>query len=213
MSDSTADAHAEAHGVDAAKVPAGLTFRPPSTSPAYQASKPATSFAVPPPSFLAGPWHVTHSTLPMWKSNRNVVITYTYLSDGAEQDRSPNDDLQIDDLVTYAPNNNPSKQKTVKGIDTPDPNVPAAWDWRGKGWLKIASSHWEVIGWGENDGGWVVTFFAKTLFTPAGIDIYARRKGGLSEALLESIKTAMRGVEDEGFREQAGKIFQIEHDW
>jgi hypothetical protein len=153
--------------------------------------------------FLQGAWHVTHSTLPMWKSNRNVVITYTALSDppGA-----------IDDLVEYQPLKS-DKQKTVNGVDTPDPSVPAAYDWRGKGWLKIASSHWEVLGWGEEDEGWVVTFFAKTLFTPAGIDIYARRKGGLSEELLERIRAHMKQVDDAGFREQAEKIFEIRHDW
>ena len=46
-----------------------------------------------------------------------------------------------------------------------------------KGWLMIASSKWQVLGYGE---GWAITYFAKTLFTPAGIDIYIRAEQGIS---------------------------------
>lgn len=150
-----------------------------------------------------GSWHVTHSTLPMWKKNRNVVITYKPL------DSPPG---AIDDLVEYQPLSS-DKKKSVEGVDKPDPSVHAAYDWRGKGWLKVASSHWEVLGHGEEDGGWVVTYFAKTLFTPAGIDIYAKRRGGLSGDLIMKIKEEMRKIEDADFRKLADEIFDIKHDW
>lgn len=176
-----------------------LIFRPPSSSAASAAS----SFSKPSLDFLNGPWHVTHSTLPMWKKNRNVVITYTLLE-------SPPGG--IDDLVQYQPLDS-DKQKTINGIDKPDSDTEAAYNWRGKGWLKIASSHWEVLGHGEEDGGWVVTFFEKTLFTPAGIDIYARRKGGLSEELIQSIRAEMKKIDDPAFQKQADQIFSIKHDW
>ncbi|KAK5949161.1 hypothetical protein OHC33_009902 [Knufia fluminis] len=175
-----------------------LTFRPPSSSSAT-----ASSFAKPSTEFIKGPWHVTHSTLPMWKKNKNVVITYTPLE-------SPPGG--IDDLVQYNPIDS-DKQKTVEGIDKPDPSVEAAYNWRGKGWLKVASSHWEVLGYGEHDGGWMVTFFEKTLFTPAGIDIYARRKGDLSENLIEQIRAEMKKVNDPDFQQQADQIFEIKHEW
>lgn len=187
--------------------PKPLIFRAPSTSPSYQSTtnSDASTWTSPPLTFLTGPWHVTHSTLPMWKSNKNVVITYTVLPDSA----------CIDDLVTYNPVSSPHKQKTVRGVDTPDPNVPAAYNWRGRGWLKIASSHWEVLGWGEEEDGWVVTFFAKTLFTPAGVDVYARRKGGLSRELVERVKREMARVAegDEAVRKLVGEVFEIQHDW
>lgn len=139
----------------------------------------------------------------MWKNNRNVVITYKPL------DSVPG---AIDDLVEYQPLSS-DKKKTVEGIDKPDPDVHAAYNWRGKGWLKIASSHWEVLGHGDEDGGWVVTYFAKTLFTPAGIDIYARKKGGLSEELVGRIRAEMKKVEDQVFQKMADEIFEIRHDW
>lgn len=175
-----------------------LTFRPPSSSNA----KAESPFTVPSLDFLKGAWHVTHSTLPMWKKNKNVVITYTPLESppGA-----------IDDLVEYVALDG-NKQKSIEGIDKPDPAVEGAYNWRGKGWLKVASSHWEVLGYGEEDGGWVVTFFEKTLFTPAGIDVYARRQEGLSSELIQRVRAEMKKISDTAFQEQADQIFEIKHE-
>ena len=62
--------------------------------------------------------------------------------------------------------------------------------------MKITSSHWEVLGWGEKEGErWVVTWFAPSLFTPAGLDIYSSRKEGLSEALYTEIMAALEALE------------------
>jgi hypothetical protein len=141
----------------------------------------------------------------MWKKNRNVTITYTPL---------PNNADLIDDLVQYQPlNSTTSIQKKIEGIDTPDANVPAAYSWRGRGWLKIASSRWEVLGWGDEDGGWCVTYFQKTLFTPAGIDVYCRRKGGLSEDMLKRIKQELRAVDVTGVKKLSEELFEIQHEW
>lgn len=57
----------------------------------------------------------------------------------------------------------------------------------------IATSHWEVLGWGERDGEmWAVTWFAPSLFTPAGLDVYCSGKGGISEGLYADI---IKGLE------------------
>ncbi|OAG34913.1 hypothetical protein AYO21_10917 [Fonsecaea monophora] len=176
-----------------------LNFRPPSTASTTNQD----TFESPHVSFLQGTWHVTHSTLPMWKNNRNVTITYTSLPQNAEQ---------LDDLVEYQPLTS-DKHKRVEGVDTPDANTKGAYHWRGKGLLKVASSHWEILGYGEEEGGWVVTYFQKTLFTPAGIDIYARRRGGLSEELLEQIKTGIRAIEHHHIQKLADLIFPIKHNW
>lgn len=175
-----------------------LIFRAPSVSTVPQ----NPDFQIPSIDFLNGTWHVTHSTLPMWKSNRNVRITYTPLSD---------DSGRIDDLVEYQSLTG-DKVKTVRGLDTPNPTFPASYDWRGKGWLKIASSHWEVLGYGLQEGGWAVTYFAKTLFTPAGIDIYSKEKGGPSEGLLQRIQDEIKSIEDANFRKMLEGIFAVKHD-
>lgn len=62
--------------------------------------------------------------------------------------------------------------------------------------MKIASSHWEVLGWGEREGErWVVTWFAPSLFTPAGLDVYCDRKEGMSEGLYRDISVALEGMD------------------
>lgn len=80
--------------------------------------------------------------------------------------------------------------------------------------MKIASSHWEVLGWGDLEGGgqWAVTYFAKTLFTPAGIDIYSREKNGLPGEVVEGIKGALGGIEDKAVKKLAGEIYEVKRD-
>jgi hypothetical protein len=181
-----------------------ITLRAPTTSPSTTAT--LTAFTPPPLPWLLGTWHVTHSTLPIWKKARNVSITYKPLASSPEK---------LDDLVTYQSLGG-DKLKTVSGTDTPA--GPGAWNWRGNGWLMIASSHWEVLGYGDVKDGegdeeqWVVTYFAKTLFTPAGIDIYSRRKEGLKESTLQAVKEALGKVDAEVVRGLVGSIFEVKSD-
>ncbi|KAI9723261.1 MAG: hypothetical protein M1812_001143 [Candelaria pacifica] len=183
-----------------------ITLRPPTVVNAPS----QTSFVAPSISWLSGTWHVTHSTLPMWKSKKNVRITYTSLpttSDGSaagETDR-------LDDLVSYQPLGS-DKVKTVHGVDKASGKDSGAWDWRGKGLLAVASSHWEVLGYGDQGEEWVVTYFAKTLFTPAGIDIYARPQANLSIELVAGIRKALSELPNPGLKELAGSVFEIQHD-
>ncbi|KAK7977387.1 hypothetical protein PG996_003452 [Apiospora saccharicola] len=195
---------------DSTKPPSTISLRAPS---AYltDESQPSTTdggvFVSPPLEWLYRTWSVTHSTLPMWRSARNVRITYKPLPTATSE-------VHIDDLVEYEKANKSGTYKTVAGIDKPDPTVPGSWDWRGKGWLRIASSHWEVLGWGEKPLSsspaaavaeqqqptatverWVVTWFAATLFTPEGIDIYSDRPEGISPETLAGVTAALNSLE------------------
>ena len=154
--------------------------------------------------WLIGTWHVTHSSLPLWKDKRNVTITYQTLpldSTGV---------VKLDDLVRYQTLGS-DKIQTVHGVDSPTPGDPGAWNWRGKGWLMIASSHWECLGFGHTDDGnqWIVTYFAKTLFTPAGIDVYSRNKQGLAQAILDGILRTLEEFAVDEITELVNAIFQI----
>ncbi|KAH8698554.1 hypothetical protein BGW36DRAFT_358086 [Talaromyces proteolyticus] len=154
--------------------------------------------------FIIGTWHVTHSSLPLWKGKCNVNITYEILpADSSGVTR-------IDDIVKYQAIGS-TKIKTVHGVDRPTPQNQGAWDWRGKGLLMFASSHWECLGFGHTDDGnqWIVTYFTKTLFTPAGIDIYSRNKDGLSQTTIDGILEALKNLENEEILEFANNIFQI----
>lgn len=134
------------------------------------------------------------------QTRKDVTITYSNPSSG-----SP---IHFDDIVQYRPNSsspssNPSR---IVGIDTL--SIPASgnsasnttstrFKWRGKGWLMIASSRWQVLGCSLSltsnpptnslDIPWALTYFEKTLFTPAGLDIYARTAEGLPQTLVDEI--------------------------
>jgi hypothetical protein len=178
-----------------------VVLRPPATS---QSSP--TSFVPPSLEWLSGTWHVTHSTLPMWKSKKNVRITYSPLP------AATSGVYRLDDLVTYQALNS-DKVKTVHGVDTASAKDSRAWDWRGKGLLAIASSHWEILGYGEIGGErWVVTYFAKTLFTPAGIDVYSWSENGLSEELVAGITSALNALQDRVMKMLVQEISEIKRD-
>lgn len=137
--------------------------------------------------WLEGTWSVTHSTLPMWRKAKNVRITYKIL-----RPSTPTGPILLDDTVESVPTQRTllPQPKAIRGVDTPDGD--GAWAWRGRGLLKIASSRWEVLGWGEREGErWVVTWFAPSLFTPAGLDVYSSRKEGISEGLFGDLERAL----------------------
>lgn len=200
----------------------------------YSGDSSSTGDSSPSLDWLTGTWTVTHSTLSMWRSARNVRITYTVMPA-----KTPGGPARLDDLVEYEPasskssssssssssasSSNGSKSasngksssgkssskktssgplKTVEGIDTSDSK--GGWDWRGKSWLFFVGSHWEVLAWGEatttNDQGddvterWAVTWFAPTVFTKEGIDVYCDRREGLSDSTYAAILDALKKV-------------------
>ena len=174
----------------------------------YASAAPASTHTSPAPDWLKGRWYVTHSSLPLWKDKRDVTIDYTLLPP------TPAGVVRIEDTTSYRLLN-ATTIKTIRGADTPkDGEHKGAYDWRGYGWLKIASSHWEILGHGETKGGvqWLVTHFHKTLFTPEGIDVYAREKRGLPKELLGAVKDALKGLQHDNFKKLVADLFEVRHD-
>jgi hypothetical protein len=140
------------------------------------------------------------------QSKKDVTITYApHASDPAK----------FDDVVAYraagaAPASSLSR---IVGVDTLA-NAPARFKWRGRGWLAPITSRWQLLGVraadAEDGPAWAVTFFEKTLFTPAGIDLYARSGAGLPDALVEEIKDKLKGVGGDVAR-LAEELFLLEH--
>ncbi|CAI4217236.1 unnamed protein product [Parascedosporium putredinis] len=151
----------------------------------YKPAQAAESSSSPPLEWLHRSWTVTHSTL-----KRDLVA---YQSKGS------------------------TKVKTVSGADTA---VAAgggdltAWNWRGSGLLKPISCPWEMIGWGERVDAegrtekWAVTWFAKTLFTEEGLDVYTDRREGMSEELEGLILAALATVGVEPLQQLVAKNMQ-----
>ena len=189
---------------------APITLRPPTFSKA----KAPAEYRGPSIPWLCETWHVTHSTLPMWKSKRNVCIHYTPLEPSSPSIKKENTD-RLDDLVTYQSLNS-EKITTLHGVNkASSDDSRGEWDWRGKGWLKIAGSHWEVLGWGEEletANKWVVIMFAKTLFTPAGMDMFSKDRNGLQPGTIEDVKKALAEVDDEDVKKMSGNMFEVKID-
>ena len=77
----------------------------------------------------------------------------------------------------------------------------------------IASSKWEILGWGEDDGvAWVVTYFSKTIFTPTGIDVYCRDSKGLKPDTQVKISEALKKIDISSIQKLGDKIFSIPTD-
>ena len=141
----------------------------------------------------------------MWKSKRDVAITYKALE--------PLDDHpRLDDVVSYRKLDS-DKEKTVHGVDTAVGVDGGSWNWRGKGMLAIATSHWEILGSGDIENvEWVVTYFAKTLFTPAGIDVYCSRAEGVPKSVLNGITNGLAQIKDSDVARLAESLFNIKHE-
>lgn len=185
-----------------------LTLRPPTASDFV--STPA-NYTPPTIDQLSGTWYVTHSSLPLWKSKRNVTLTYKPID---PTNASGNQDARnrLDDTVTYQTLSS-DKIKTVHGIDTAAGQGADIWDWRGTGWLKVASSHWEILGYGQSAGQeWAVSYFASTLFTPAGIDIISKSKEKPSIEIVSAIKAAFARFGDAALRKLAEELFEVQMD-
>lgn len=176
---------------------------------------------------------------------------------------------RLDDTVSYQTLTS-EKVKTIRGVDTAELSAtgsggggsgggesesgikPGVYNWRGSGFLKIASSHWEIIGYGIGNSSytpsspppstsppfsppsssssppagpssesatststeWAVTYFASTIFSPAGVDIYSRSKGAgaSSPEVVEAVTRALLGMEDEGLKRLGGELYEVRMD-
>ncbi|KAF2396825.1 hypothetical protein EJ06DRAFT_584825 [Trichodelitschia bisporula] len=142
----------------------------------------------PPPHFLEGTWEITHSSLPAFLRMHNAKITFT---------ARPGSDPTLDDEVTFVPM--ALGLGSVQGVhsavrmtedDGEGEERVEEWEWRGRSLvLKAAKARWEVIAWGEEGGGWFVGWMRETVFTPKGINVYAREgKGEFGEGVVRMLK-------------------------
>ncbi len=123
---------------------------------------------------VTGTWHIVETSLPFWRRRTSPSVSYLPLPDG-----------RVLDVVHYRSR---GSGRLVLGADRPAPD--GGFVWRGLTPLtRLISSHWRVVAADESaaeaGGRWAVTAFEKTLFTPAGVDIYCR-----GEAISVAARTA-----------------------
>lgn len=82
--------------------------------------------------------------------------------------------------------------------------------------MKVASSHWEILGYGRLEDGreWAVTYFAATIFSSAGVDIYAKEKerGGSDPGVVQAVRDALMGMEDPALRKLGEELYEVRMD-
>lgn len=129
---------------------------------------------------LSGTWFVISTNFPLWLDGKKTNPTFNYTV--AEK----NGKTIFLDEVSYLEG---GKNKTINGFDYLHPNNDKAFTWKGKGWLAIAKSSWEIKLMDEQNQ-WAVIWFSKTVFTPEGVDIISRNKP-LDATVLKEIKSKM----------------------
>ena len=55
----------------------------------------------------------------------------------------------------------------------------------------------------------MVSYFAKTIFTPVGLDILCKHEEGLSKEMVDEILNALKGAGDDGIQKLAGQMFKV----
>ena len=168
----------------------------------------------PPIQILQGKWYITHTTLPYFRDKRNLQVDYTHIP--SDKPATP---PTIDDLLTYETLALPVR-KAIHGTDTVLQAGLGKYRWRGNGWLRIVSSHWEILGSGSSGGAqgelatqdsaglagtrvfdmeagqtfnkWMVIYAEKTMFSPAGLSISPQAEKGLPDEVYSEIITVLR---------------------
>lgn len=114
---------------------------------------------------FCGTWRIARTSLPFWRKRFGPTITYAPLPGSGSR--------RIDDDVRYFSAG--GAERHVRGVDVQNLAQPRLFRWRGRPWyLRWTTSDWCVLDYDPACAAWAVTYFAATLFTPAGIDLYAR---------------------------------------
>lgn len=59
---------------------------------------------------------------------------------------------------------------------------------------------------------WAVTYFAATVFSPAGVDIYSREKRTAEERVVRAVRQGLGGMQDEGLRRLGEELYEVRMD-
>ncbi|SDS96691.1 histidinol-phosphatase (PHP family) [Microlunatus soli] len=108
---------------------------------------------------MNGTWYVVRTSLPFWRTRTDPAISYTPLPDG-----------RVTDTVTYR---RAGRDQVVIGVDSRTTDDSGdGWIWRGLGAVtRWTSSRWRML---ATEADWALSSFARTPFTPAGIDLLWR---------------------------------------
>lgn len=181
-------------------------LRLPSTYSTSPISSYVGDFPLPSMDQISGSWYITRTSVPFWKDKRNATITFS----PAESTHATK---ILNNITTYQTLSS-NTTKSIHGTDRPSQSSAGHFEWRGHGWLRIASSRWEILGYGElEDGGaWLLIFTQASIFTSEGVILYSRNKGGLSDAFQEDLEAALAKYEPQHLKDVANAMFEVKSD-
>lgn len=114
---------------------------------------------------FSGQWFICHTSLSFWRGKTHPTITYT--ASGAYSPARILDEVRYHDAQ--------GRPQAVVGYDRLLDTKGSALEWVAQPWyLRFLRSTWGVVAHDAHYAQWAVTYFSKTLFTAAGMDIYAR---------------------------------------
>ncbi|MBX3270537.1 MAG: hypothetical protein KF729_09765 [Sandaracinaceae bacterium] len=129
------------------------------------------------PRALLGRWHIAATTLGFWRGRSDATVEYAARADG-----------RWDDTLRFRAG---TRERALAGLDTPLPERPGFFRWRGAGWLAWCTSTWGFVAL-DPAGAWAVTWFSRATLgvTPEGMDVYGRAP--LAEAALQRVLEEIR---------------------
>ncbi len=127
---------------------------------------------------LEGTWYIVLTNFPMWLKGDKTRPTFNYT---ITQHGS------ITGLRDEVRSWKHGKEQVIVGFDTPLDTTNRRFVWRGKGLLSLLTSRWEIV-YFDTAKEWAIIHFEKTLFTPEGYDVIARRKNLSAEQGKEVAK-------------------------
>ena len=133
---------------------------------------------------LEGRWYINQSDFPMWLKGDKTSPTFNFKIIQKQGKDA------LDDAVMYWKN---GKEKSILGIDTALNQENTAFLWRGKGWLSLVTSKWNLLHFNPQQQ-WAIIGFSKTLFTPKGYDVISRQKE-LSSEQIASIEQQLKQLQ------------------
>lgn len=131
-----------------------------------------------------GKWFINLSNFPMWTKGNKTHPQFNY------QLIQKNGQKLLLDKVAFEKK---GKHKTILGTDKALNKQNTQFIWRGKGILKVLKSKWKVVHVDEEQQ-WMIIYFEKTLFTPAGYDVISRQKT-LSPTITDKITTVLQKLD------------------
>lgn len=130
---------------------------------------------------IEGRWYIVLSNFPMWLKGDKTSPSLNYAVEAKGK---------VTGLRDEVISQKRGKTQSIVGFDSPLDATNTRFLWRGKGLLSLLTSRWEIVHL-EAHGEWAIIHFEKTLFTPEGYDVIARRKQ-LSPEMLADIQSALR---------------------